>query len=79
MKQRVFNHLCDAAMARKRFHPAACQTCESRCEYGRQALDLMGIQMGRESGRDDLFEMPVYGRDRKANRIISAINKRRVK
>jgi len=75
-RKHLFSSLCTAAMHKGEFYPGACSTCQSRCEYGKQALELMNIA-AHETEKESVFENVVPSHDRKMRRLLRSFNKKR--
>ena len=73
-RKRIFSSLCTAAMHKGEFIPGVCITCQSRCEYGRQALELMNI-VTHETEKEEIFENVVPSPTRSMRRVIRTWNK----
>ena len=75
---RIRAKMCTAATRRKGVREEVCAACESPCEYGRQMLALLGMEMPKKPARvADVFERVVHDYGSRTRKVVHSINKGR--
>lgn len=74
--RRLRGKLCSLAEEYKGVCPRVCQTCESPCVHGRELLQILGLKREAPPKMADAFEKVHHSRDRIAQKIIRAMNRR---
>lgn len=60
-KPDITSNLCSDARQGHKLNPAACQGCESPCEYGRDWLLQLGMKPPAETREHDLYPEGTFG------------------
>lgn len=74
--RRLRGKLCSLAEEYKGVCPRVCQTCESPCVHGRELMRILNMEREAQPKKTDVFEPVHHSRDRIAQKIIKAMNRR---
>lgn len=76
--RKLRSKLCEMAVSYKAVKPEECAECESPCEPGRELLKLLGMEAPHHERISDVFETVVHSRGRKTQRVVAAMNRRKL-
>lgn len=75
--RRLHDKLCELTAEYKGVRVEMCVNCVSRCEYGKELMEAMGMKPGETVRRERLYTDPVLGQGAKVRRAMRLIGRRR--